>query len=291
MIQKSALTSLTQSEALLRFDEARKIRGVVVEMIEQDDGLWTVTMVWDDAGRSGATLRSDEGEPVRFSDLSAFDEVGGAAPDVAPQAAQGQDLGSLSRRFESNGRPGAIGFDSAGGFSYGAYQIASRTGTMATFLAFLSSRFPVLSGPLEDAGGAVAAKAGTDAFKSAWQQLAANPDFGKAQHDFIAATHYEPFARVLAGPPLRLDLSMRTPVLRDVAWSVAVQHGAANRVFANALSSGIDVLSDREIIERVYDERSDVDKYFPSSSAKIKAALRNRFAEERHLALGRLTTM
>lgn len=276
MIQKAAKTGLTKALALQRFKEAREKDGAVVEMIEQDDGLWTVTIVWD-----------DDDAPVTFEDLLAFDETRGTVPSTGSSATD--ELGSLSRRFESNGKPGAIGFDKTGGFSYGAYQIATKTGTMAAFLKFLPpNNFSTLSVPLEAAGGNEAAKAGSDEFRSAWQNLAKNPEFLKAQHAFIAATHYEPFAQRLAGAPLLLNLKVRQPVLRDVAWSVAVQHGPDNKVFINALQHDTREMSDREIIEAVYAERSNVGKYFSKSAPKVQAVVQSRFAEERQLALSRL---
>ena len=44
-------------------------------------------------------------------------------------------------------------------------------------------------------------------------------------------------------------------------------------------------MSAKDIINRVYDERSKVDKYFASSSPKIKQSLKKRFAQERKDAL------
>lgn len=282
MIQKAALTNLTKPMALLRFNEARQRPGAVVEMIEQDDGLWTVTIVWDD------------GQELTFQDLEAFDETVVIAPNVAPihaaHAPSGvnEKLGQLSRKFESNGRPGAIGFDTKGGFSYGTYQIATRTGTMEKFLAFLGQQFPAFAQKLGAAGGAVAALGGSDAFKDAWIGLAADPAFADAQHRYIAASHYAPFAKRLLDKQ-GLDLDARTAVLRDVAWSVAVQHGPANKVFDAALpNNGAGMLADAKIIPLVYGERSNVDKYFPSSTAQVKEALVARFKEELKLAMSRL---
>jgi len=281
MIQKAALTNLTKPMALLRFNEARQRPGAVVEMIEQDDGLWTVTIVWDD------------GQEVTFQDLEAFDEV--AAPSAVPIHAAAapsgaiDPLGQLSRKFESNGRPGAIGFDTKGAFSYGTYQIATRTGTMDKFLAFLVQQFPAFSQKLGAAGGAVAALAGSDAFKDTWIGLAVDPAFADAQHKYIAATHYAPFAKRLLDQQ-GLDLDAHTAALRDVAWSVAVQHGPANKVFdAALLNKDARTLADAKIIPLVYGERSNVDKYFPSSSAQVKEALVARFKEELRLAMSRLT--
>jgi hypothetical protein len=271
MIRKSALTNLSRPAALFRFNEAKSKPGAVVEMIEQDNGLWTVTIVWD-----------DEEKPVAAAELAAF-----VKSEPAPQAPT-EALGQLSQQFESNGKPGAIGHDSTGGFSYGAYQIATKTGTMSRFLSFLASDHAEFAAALEAAGGATAAEQGDERFKAAWRDLAADPAFFDAQHDFIAATHYEPFAKKLRDG-LGLDLAQRSAALRDVAWSVAVQHGPGNQVFVNALA-GQDVaaLSDRAIIEAVYAERSDVQKYFAMSKPQVKDALVARFDQELDLALQRL---
>jgi type VI secretion system (T6SS) spike protein VgrG3 len=278
MIRKAARTNLTRAVALLAFNEAKTKPGAIVEMIEQDGGLWTVTIVWDDTGA-----------PVDPSAVSGFEKADAPAPTrAAAAAAVGGMLGSLSQRFESNGKPGAIGHDSTGGFSYGAYQIATATGTMDAFLKFLKSGQPAFASALADAGGATGARSGSQGFFDAWRALAADPKFLQAQHDFIGATHYIPFSQRLLAR-LNLDIAQRSAVLRDVAWSVAVQHGPANKVFDNALA-GQDLanMTDRTLIDDVYAERSNISRYFSSSTAQVKSALLARFTSERALALSRL---
>lgn len=283
MIQKSAVTNLTKPAALFRFNQARTFPGAVVEMIEQDNGLWTVTIVWDD------------GQPpaqIAFQDLEAFDETANASGETpvhveVARLATEEDLGQLSRKFESNGRPGAVGFDTKGGFSYGLYQIATKTGTMDKFLSFLTSHSPSFAQQLNAAGGSAAALSGNDSFRDAWIVLAADPTFADAQHDYIEATHYQPFAKKLLDKQA-LDLVGRSSVLRDVAWSVAVQHGPGNTVFGEALGQSASTLEDASIIPLVYAERSKVDKRFPSSSPEVKKALVARFASELELAMQRL---
>lgn len=282
MIQKSAVTNLTKAQALFKFNEARAFLGAVVEMIEQDDGLWTVTIVWDD---------DQPPAQVSFQDLAAFDETvntpGEAPVHVEASRLGNEDLGQLSRKFESNGRPGAVGFDTKGGFSYGTYQIATKTGTMDKFLLFLTSQFPSFAQKLAAAGGSAAALAGSDSFRDAWIGLAADSAFADAQHDYIEATHYQPFAKMLLEKQ-GLDLAGRSAVLRDVAWSVAVQHGPANKVFDAALGQFASTLADTKIIPLVYAERSKVDKHFPSSSLSVRKALVARFASELEIATQRL---
>jgi hypothetical protein len=211
----------------------------------------------------------------------------------------GHDLGELSARFES-ARPAAsaIGYDSTGGWSYGTYQIASNTGTMALFLDYLRVAQPEAYALLEKAGGSKAAMQGTREFKNAWQSLAADRTLGaafvQAQYGFIKSGHYD----VLAEKVLKdtgLDVTQRSVALQNVLWSVATQHGAASTVISNALS-GKDVsnMTDKQIIEAIYAERSavvvnrrgvKVAKYFPSSSQGVQTAVLDRFTRELSLAL------
>ena len=61
-------------------------------------------------------------------------------------------------------------------------------------------------------------------------------------------------------------------------------------MFVNALGKKDSVgISDRTIIEAVYQERSKVGKYFSKSTPKIQTALLSRFREELQLALSRLS--
>ena len=284
MIQKSALTQLTRAAAELAFAEAQTLPGAVVEMIEQDHGRFTVSLVWDD---SGAVVHNDELDAFERMPLAQAAALGAVAG--ATRGAVAPVLGKLSMRFESNGKPGAIGFDTTGGFSYGAYQIAAKTGTLKRFLEFLNKQFKPFGDALQAAGGAAAGLAGSEGFKGAWRDLALNqPRFADAQHDFIGATHYEPFLLRLKAD-LNLDLTSRSGALKDVAWSVAVQHGPANKVFAHALAGQqAGAMGDGAIIQAVYNERANLMRYFPSSTPRVRESLAGRFAEERRLALNML---
>ena len=285
MLQKSAMTNLTRAAADLAFAEAQTLPGAVVEMIEQDNGRFTVTVVWDD---SGAVVHNDELDAFERMPLAQAAAMGALAGATRGAAAP-PVLGALSMRFESSGKPGAIGFDTTGGFSYGAYQIAAKTGTLKRFLDFLDQKFKAFGDALQAAGGAAAGLAGSEAFKGAWRDLALRePRFADAQHDFIGATHYEPFLLKLR-QDLSLDVATRSRALKDVAWSVAVQHGPANKVFSNALAGRqADAMGDGEIIQAVYTERSNLMRYFPSSTPRVRESLAARFAQEQQLALNML---
>lgn len=155
---------------------------------------------------------------------------------------------------------------------------------MRTFLSFLANENSDFAATLNAAGGADGALQGTDAFKTAWRELAEDSAFADAQHAFIQATLYEPFVDRVK--QIDLDVNKRSFALQNVAWSVAVQHGPANNVFKNALSDKQpSSMNDESIINEVYAERSNVDKYFPSSSEKVKASVKRRFAQEQEDAL------
>lgn len=277
---KEALQNLTTEEAN-EFTSDCKGLGGIAEMIPQSDGLWTVACTSPDPV-SGVV----DSEDLKV-DIAPDDPADGTFLErgVAPA----DELGKLSAKYESRGGPGAIGKDSTGGFSYGAYQIATKTGTMKKFLQFLDKEYPSFAQQLETAGGPDAALAGTDAFKSTWKTLGDDDKFFESQHNFIRATHYEPFADRLKAT-IGLDVRQRSAALKDVAWSVAVQHGPANSVFKNALSgSNPAQMDDKDIINAVYDERSKVDIYFAKSTPEEKQAVLNRFTAERKDALSMLS--
>ena len=273
-MRQEARTGLSTDMARMLFKAQSKLPNVKVWIFEQADHQWTVAWVVADAGEDLSMVVAPA-----FTDDVIETEAVGAAPSET------QALGRLSARYESNGRPDAIGFDDKGGFSYGAYQIATRTDTVTSFLAYLRTHQPAMHTALQAAGGAVAAKAGSEAFKKAWVGLARDASFGQAQHDFIRDTHYQPFVRKLKAE-LALDADARSPALRDVLWSVAVQHGAANTIVKTALAGrAASSLDDKALIQVIYAERSKVEVYFASSSPQVQAAVAQRFVDERLQAL------
>lgn len=191
-----------------------------------------------------------------------------------PKYAEG-GLGSLSARYESGGNLGAIANNKGdiGGKSYGSYQLTVNSGNAQKFADWY--------------GGALKGKkAGTPAFDKAWKvEVAKNPEkFAKAQHDFIAKTHYYPAVDKVKNAT-GLDVTRYPKAVQDVLWSTAVQHGVdgAVKVFKNAgIKPGMNA---KEIINRVYNERSKIDKYFASSSSNVKQSVKKRFEQEKMDAL------
>jgi hypothetical protein len=221
--------------------------------------------------------------------------------DHALDTANGADrpaarLGALSERFECGGRgPGAVssGRNDPGGVSYGLYQLASRTGTCASFMAAEGKQWAARFGE---------ASPGSDAFSAVWRAIAAEEAeaFAAAQHAFIERTHYRPaVAAVLA--ETGLDLDGCAPAVRDAAWSTAVQHGAAARLLAGAVRTA-DALSprglaryDRALVEAIYAARvSHVRKVAarpgtpPAQRRLLESLVANRYASERSAALAML---
>jgi len=200
-------------------------------------------------------------------------------------------LGALSEQFESGGRgPGAVssGRGDPGGVSYGVYQLSSRMGVVAAFLANEGRAWRT-----ELAGGAP----GSEAFSAAWKAIAAREAdaFAEAQHGFIQRTHYQPAVNAVA-KRTGLDLDARHPAVRDVVWSVAVQHGGAAGILADAIARADaapgrdDPGYDRALIEAIYAVRADYVRGVAGRSpagarATLESVVRKRYPAELAAAL------
>lgn len=197
-------------------------------------------------------------------------------------------LGSLSEKYESGGRgPATVstGEGDPGGVSYGTYQLASKVGRADEFVKkYYPKEFEGLKG-------------GSEEFTKKWKELAkSDPDgLKKNEHQFIKETHYDPQAAKLLRD-LKLDLTKRSSVFRDVVWSVAVQHGPNTDVIVVAVNGllgdkkKLDDLTDEELIKAVYAERgrkTDDGKLarFKGVSEKWIPALTKRFESEEKDAL------
>lgn len=237
------------------------------------------------------TVRSLLGRGFRREEVDLLDRaIDRALADSPPR------LGALSERFESGGRgPGTVspGAGDPGGVSYGIWQLSSRTGTVAAFLAAEGARWSAEFGR---------ARPGSAEFTAAWQAIAEREAeaFAEAQQTFIERSHYRPaVAAVLR--QTGLDLDGGPAALRDAAWSVAVQHGAAGRILAAAVAAADADLPrgdpgyDRRLVEAIYAERTAyVQRVAARSSAPVRRMLegivRNRYPAERAAALRMLAS-
>ena len=195
-----------------------------------------------------------------------------------PGGPQDYGLGTLSQKYESSGNPATIARTKGdlGGASYGSYQLTTSSGHAQSF----ANNF----------GGALKGKkAGTAAFDAAWKSEASkNPKaFASAQHNYIERNHYQPAANRFQSTT-GINLSKMPKAVKDMIWSIGVQHGAggAAKIFKN---SGVrEGMSAASIIRAVYNERMNVGRYLPSSPNSIKNGVLSRFKRELSDALNML---
>lgn len=189
-------------------------------------------------------------------------------------------VGQTSLRFESSGAgPGTVssGKGDLGGVSYGSYQIASETGTLAEFIKTSGYASEFKDMPIN-----------SDEFMAQWKHLASeDPGFGTAQHDFIQRSHYEPQVRSL--DRVGFDTAARGPAVQDMVWSTAVQY---RRHTANVVTRGLteaygndyklESLTDAEIVSAVQDSKmAHISDDFRGSKS-LSPGIEKRIETEKH---------
>ncbi len=197
-------------------------------------------------------------------------------------------LGTLSASEESGKRgSAAIGWDIHGGWSYGTYQMSTNQGTMEIFLEKAANKSEKIVEKLKAAGGNEAALKGRPEFKAAWREVAKDPTFKNIEHDVMMQTNYEPQVKRIR-TDTGLDVNNRSATLKDVVWSVSIQHGPNSKLVKRALGKkNVSKMTDAEIIDAIYKERSKPSKknprylaYFEESKLKDQPTYRERFARE-----------
>lgn len=189
---------------------------------------------------------------------------------------QGGEIGSLSQKYESGGDPGAIGYDNTGGYSYGTYQLAHNNAKSFIDKSQYADDFKGLT-------------FNSPEWQAKWKEIAINdPDgFKNSQQAYISNTHYVPQLSKIVNSGI--DVSKFSPVLQDVIWSTAVQHGPNTDVIVKAYNDAKKKLgripSDAEFITQIYNERA---TRFPSSTPQIQVSVKNRFKNELNQALSML---
>ncbi len=186
----------------------------------------------------------------------------------------GETLGSVSKFFESgrNGGAGVIstGKGDLGGKSYGSHQLSSKMGTLQDFLS--SSAYGAQFAGLTP---------GSAEFDAKWRELAAgDKGFGKAQQDFMVASHYG--VQMAKLKKAGIDLSSRSDALSEMVFSTATQFGPNTSLIQKALR-GRDVgsMSDADIIKAVQGYKAaNNETLFRSSSENVRrGTLRRAYAE------------
>lgn len=181
-----------------------------------------------------------------------------------------EKIGNLSSKHESLKDPSAIGVDNAGGPSYGTYQISTKTGTMSKYLNFLKSNYPEFYNELYSAGGNAAALVKNKEFVDKWKELAQNAKFNGSQYDFMISTHYAPTVERIKNKQL-LDLENRNRILKDVIYSMSVQHRKASDIINSALFDlqnkyGDNHVDDETLIKTLYQYRHNYVENLPEHS-------------------------
>ena len=239
--------------------------------------------------------------PIGEAGRSGEQQQGGIRANAPQNPSRTYRLGILSKLHES-GQSGpetvSSGRNDAGGVSYGLYQFTSRFpvyergkiagynvgGTVRTFLnsqegSAWRTEFATLT-------------PGTEPFSAAWRRAARlhGSQFADAQHRFIKRTHYEPAVNgVTKGTGL--DLDGRSDAIRNVAWSVAVQHKKAIKILKDAIDATDKSMNrndsnyDRSLVNNIYIARTAyiLNNVSPKSTARSIAS--RRYVEERIDAL------
>ena len=216
-----------------------------------------------------------------------------ARPSASADAAQpGGRLGDLSTVYETGRRPSqtaqaaavvSSGSGDPGGISYGAYQLSSVKGSVREFLANEGARWA------SEFRGMDPTQAG--AFGRQWRAIAARePEaFFRAQHDFIQRHKYDPVVATVRART-GVDINALPSAVRDVVWSMSVQHGRAAQLVTDsirALQRSGQLGDPRAIINRLYDDRVAYVNRIDLPAA-TRASLQDRYVNERAQALSML---
>ena len=190
------------------------------------------------------------------------------------------NIGSVSSKYESNNNPKAVGYDNGGGYSYGKYQIETKHGTMLDYIKYLKTKpeYREYANILNNAGGYKGANERTKTFKNAWDKLSEDENFDKSQYQFILDKKLKPlinFTNKIKG----FNVEKRHPAIKEMLYSLATQHGnkGSADLLRNAIGMDIINMSDEELVNKVYDERSKVDQYF----SRIEKDKRKNIKEKR----------
>jgi hypothetical protein len=157
---------------------------------------------------------------------------------------------------------------------------------MAYFISHLKETGSPYYNALVNAGGAAAAKRGDKKFVDAWQKLARDDPAGfeQAQYGFIRDKRYLPAANHFTAKGFNLE--SRSQVVKDVIWSMAVQHGGVKTILdwiaANPRAKS---MSDHELVNLMYDQRK---RYFETKTDVPRGIIRQRTVDERRKALEQL---
>ena len=191
-------------------------------------------------------------------------------------------LGILSEKYEGSG-PGSIssGEGDSGGVSYGTYQMATATGTVAEFVKWLLGRW----GNGREAGEMLAlSEPGSAEFSERWTYLASLDSdwFGSLQEEFVVPRYYD--AALEVAWERGINVEALPYALKCVLFSNAVQHGPQNAGELLADSYDDDLAA---WIGKIYDTKI-ADPDWSSGAPDLRPGLFNRWQNEKQDAIALL---
>ncbi|UBM60704.1 hypothetical protein LAG90_08655 [Marinilongibacter aquaticus] len=175
-----------------------------------------------------------------------------------------REYGWLSEAQESGGNSCIIGYDSKGGCSYGRHQLAVRTGKFEGYKKYVqgnySSYYEKYAAIFTSEYIALAKSAGSKAeclstpLTEAFNQVCSDDNFSNLAHNTITEQNYKPvYDRIMdqfAGTALFSNMSVRDEeALKEMCYSLGVQHGGAFKVFQLALLKDYTACEDAQILD------------------------------------------
>jgi hypothetical protein len=178
----------------------------------------------------------------------------------------GSNIGALSSKYESSGRPDAISWDNTGGWSFGKYQMAHNT--PLDFVQKSQFRNYFNGVPMDTS---------SKAFQNAWKKAAQDhpQEFAQEQENYMLGTHYSPQVNKLQSAGFNLD--NRSNTLKQVVFSTSIQHGPNNNVILNAIRKVGANAPDDVLIPEIYRQRWSGGANFARSTPDIQRGVYNRF--------------
>ena len=231
---------------------------------------------------------------------SSYTIPGRIEPKAGYSGNAAKGLYGLAARYES-GKAGsrAVGWDAAGGTSYGTYQFSSAKGTFDKFLNFMKEFDPelfrkweenlqsaIVSGKDNPGGYNVGSNDTRYAPVYAWSRTAGNmPDrMLAAEQAFMKDTHFDPAMNNLVAKTGKADWS---EAVQQAIFSGSTQHGGINTIVNNALTSlGVkkgDAIDEEAFVRAFYNARTKYVEAIPEDKMDEKtrkSIITNRYPSE-----------
>lgn len=236
-------------------------KGSLVELVKRTNGVYQV--------------KYNDGSQVKTGYVTRY-------VDIFTDDFNDDLLGYVSENYESNGDPGTVSTTPGdpGGTSYGPWQLASKVGSVDSFLIWLKNENVDFYNTLIAAKQADNNTYSTN-FNNAWSKLGTDhyDEFFEVQKKYIKITYFDKLVKALQNSGTDYTSRLNDYSVRNMLWSTAVQHGVSRAT--SIIQIYKDVTNDVDFVNDIYDERSKVDIYFSSSSDSVKQAVKTRFASEK----------